>query len=79
MTTATAPVDAPARAVVVPRQASPVDAAPAPAAPAAAPLLGRDRPLDADERLFVIGSAVMFSVLSAIIVTCLVLSVHVWG
>ncbi len=73
------------RTVTVPQQAGPVEpppatTAPAPApAPAAAPLLGRDRPLTADERQFAIGLAALVAVLGAIIVVGLLLAEHVWS
>ena len=57
--------------VTVPRQAEPADAPrPGPAADAlpSAPLLGRDRPLTADERQFAVGLAVLALLLGTIIV-----------
>ncbi len=73
------------RTVTVPRQAGPADpplAPPAPLppaaaaapAPATASLLGRDRPLTADERQF----AVALVVLESVIVTGLLLAQYAW-
>ncbi len=73
------------RTVVVPRQAEPADpplAPPAPAtdtAPAVAALLGRDRPLTADERMFAIGLVMMLLILGTIIVTGLLVGQYVWS
>ncbi len=74
------------RTVAVPRQAAPADpvvAAPllpeTPAPVATAPVLGRDRPLSAEERQFAIALAVMGVVLKLIIVTGLVMAQNVWG
>jgi hypothetical protein len=62
------------RTVVIPKQAGPADPpleATPPAAPAAPEVdrrVGRDRPLDAEERGFVVGLFLTFVFLSAIIV-----------
>ena len=69
------------RTVTVPRQAGPVDA-PLPARSdvvAPAPLVGSDRPLDREERAFLISMVVLVSFLSAIIVGGLVLAEKVWS
>ncbi len=71
------------RVVRVPQQAGPVDPPPAPeptTSPAApAPLIGRDRPRTADERQFLLGGLAMCLVLSAYILTGLLLSEFVWS
>jgi hypothetical protein len=68
------------RTVVVPQQARPVDPPLAPAPePAAAPLLGRDRPLTAEERQFLLGGLAMCLCLGLYIVTGLLLSLLVWS
>ena len=62
--------------VTVPRQAQPADpprTGPAADAPPSAPLLGRDRPLTADERQFAVGLAVLALVLGTIVVAGLLL------
>ena len=70
------------RTVTVPRQAGPVDA-PLPArpddVPAPARLVGRDRPLDPEERSFLISMVVLVSFLSTIIVGGLVFAEKVWS
>lgn len=75
------------RTARVPAQAGPVEppAAPpaAPAAPAArqapaAPLLGRDRPLTADERQCLAALTGLCVVLGTIVVVFLLLAQHVW-
>lgn len=69
------------RTVIVPRQAGPVDAPlPARADDAApAPLVGSDRPLDPEERSFLISMVLLVSFLSTIIVGGLVLAEKVWS
>jgi predicted lipid-binding transport protein (Tim44 family) len=68
------------RTVTVPQQAGPVDPLVTPAAePAAAPVLGRDRPLTADERQFLLGGLAMGLGLGLYIVTGLLLSLLVWS
>lgn len=69
----------PTSAVTVPRQAGPVE--PPPAAPAVVPvpLVGRDRPLTADERAFAIGLAALVLVLGTIIVVGLLVGQYVWS
>ena len=71
------------RVVSVPPQAVPADPPPAPeptTEPAGpAPLIGRDRPRTADERQFLPGGLAMCLVLSAYILTGLLLSEFVWG
>ena len=73
-------VTSPARPAVVhvPAQAPPLDPPP-PARPAPAPLLGRDRPLTADERQCLVGLVALALVLGSVIVTFLLLSAYVWG
>ena len=71
-------VQSAARTVTVPRQAESVEPPPAPPAPPPA-LLRRDRSLTADERLFVIATAAMFSALATFIVTFLLVGEHVWS
>ena len=68
------------RTVPVPQQAGPVDP-PRPHAPeqAAAPVLGRDRPLTAEERQFLLGGLAMCLCLGLYIVTGLLLSLLVWS
>ena len=71
------------RTVTVPPQAQPADPPPAPLAPpvpapASAPLLGRDRPLTADERQIAVALAVMVSILSLVIVTGLLVAQYAW-
>jgi hypothetical protein len=68
--------------VSVPRQAGPADPPPAPAPTTvtpAAPLLGRDRPLTADERSFAVGLAALVLVLGTIIVVGLLVGQYVWS
>lgn len=71
--------------VSVPRQAGPAEpppapaAVPAPAATPAAPLLGRDRPLTADERAFALGLSALALVLGTIIVVGLLVGQYVWS
>jgi hypothetical protein len=70
-------VQDPVRTVTIPTQAGPVDpplALRRPAAPAPAPLVGRDRPRNADERMFLLGVVVMAVVLGTIIVVGLLLA-----
>lgn len=75
-----------ARTVTVPRQAGPADRpveAPAPVvaaapAPTTALLLGRERPLTADERQFALGLVMMVLALAAVIVGGLLLAQHLW-
>lgn len=74
------------RSVPVPQQRRTVDpgGAARPATtqadvPSPVRLLGRDRPLTPDERLFLVACPAMFGVLATIIVTFLLLSEHVWG
>ena len=65
----------------VPQQAGPVDpplSAPAPP-PAPAPLIGRDRPLTADERAFALGLTALALVLGTIIVVGLLVGQYVWS
>ncbi|MCW2680598.1 MAG: hypothetical protein JWM62_1999 [Frankiales bacterium] len=67
--------------VTIPSQAAPADPPLAPAAAAPAPaarLVGVDRPLDADERMFVFGLGATFAVLAALLVTFLLLAEYVW-
>jgi hypothetical protein len=71
-----------ARTATVPGQAGPSDpplAAVAPVPPAVAPLLGRDRPLTADERLFLIGLTGLSLALGTIIVVGLLMAQFVWS
>ena len=70
----------------VPRQGEPTDApldgAPLSASapvPVAIPLLGRDRPLTADERQFALALAALSVVLGTIIVTGLLLAQYAWA
>ena len=68
------------RTVTVPRQAGPVDAPLAARSDdVPAPLVGRDRPLDPEERSFLISMVVLVSFLSAIIVGGLVFAEKVWS
>lgn len=70
------------RAATVPRQARPAGPPPAPAgqpASAAPALLGRDRPLTADEHEFLVTGLGLWLFLSTFIVVFLLLSVHVWS
>ena len=61
----------------VPRQAGPVEP---PAAPAhVPPLLGRDRPLTADERAFALGLTALVLVLGTIVVVGLLVGQYVWS
>ena len=68
--------------VSVPRQAGPADPlvtpAASPAAGPASPVLGRDRPLTADERSFAIGLVALVLVLGTIIVVGLLVGQYVW-
>lgn len=61
------------------RTADPPPVVPPAAAAAVAPLLGRDRPLTADEREFVVTLAVLLLALEVFIVTGLLLAQFVWG
>ena len=68
--------------VRVPRQAGPAEPPPAAAeasAPPAAPLLGRDRPLTADERAFALGLTALALVLGTIVVVGLLVGQYVWS
>ena len=68
--------------VSVPQQAGPADPLPTPAAgpeATAAPLLGRDRPLTADERAFALGLTALVLVLGTIIVVGLLVGQCVWS
>lgn len=65
--------------VTVPQQAGPVDPPLSAPAVAPAPLVGRDRPLTADERAFAIGLAALVLVLGTIIVVGLLVGQYVWS
>ena len=76
--TVQAPATVPLDRVVVPRQAGPVE--PPPAAPRVpAPLVGRDRPLTAEERFCLLGLITMDLVLGTIIVVGLLVGQYVWS
>ena len=72
------------RTVHVPQQAPPTEPPPAPQPPATqAPptpaLVGRDRPLTADERMFALGLLALALVLGTIIVVGLLLGQYAWS
>ena len=69
------------RTPTVPQQAGPAGPPlpPQQTATAAAPLLGSDRPLSAEERQFVLALVAMVLVLGTVIVTGLLVAQHVWS
>lgn len=72
-------VQDPTRAATVPRQTRPADPPLARSAEPAPALIGRDRPLTADEHEFLVTGLGLWLFLSTFIVVFLLLSVHVWG
>ena len=70
----TEPADPPLASLSTPTPTRPPAPAPAPTG-----VVGRDRPLTKDERLFVFAASGIFVVLSTIIVTFLLLAQYVWS